>query len=664
MNLVIVESPTKARTIKSFLKNNYQVEASFGHVRDLPPNSIGIDIKNNFEQKYIILPKSKKIIAKLKKLLPKTNLVIMATDEDREGEAIAWHLKEVLKIDDAKIKRIVFHEITKQAIEQALKNPRVINEYFVNSYKARRVLDRIVGFKLSPFLWKKVARGLSAGRVQSPALRLICEREEEILNFNPQTYYKITGTFRRKNNETFKALIFKINAEKIKKPGILEKTFVEKIIKELKGKNACISKIVKKIKNINPLPSFKTSTLQQDAFRRLGFASKSTMFIAQKLYEGVEINGKPTSLITYHRTDSLNLSQDFLNQLFSFGRINFPTYMLNSPRLYKTRSKVAFEAHEAIRPINITITPETIKDKIDLKFYKLYDLIWRRSLASQMKPMQYEEINLEIQVISKPYEFIKIGTNLLFDGFTKIYPVLFKEEILPKNLTEKEILHIDEINFEEKQTKPPSRYNEARLIKTLEDYEIGRPSTYAGIISTLLERNYIEKTPDKKLKPTEIGSLVNKVLSEHFKEIVDYDFTAKMESKLDLIAQNKASWIAVMNEFYSWFAKELAEKTKSLTKDKILNNEKINEECPYCKVKLVTRFSKYGKFYGCPNYPNCKYILKNNATKKTIEKSDKLCPNCQVNLVARSSRFGKFFACPNYPECRFILNKKNFFGIS
>lgn len=658
MNLVIVESPTKARTIKYFLKNGYQIEASFGHIRDLPPDSIGIDIKNDFEQKYIILPKAKKIIAKLKKLLPKTNFVIMATDEDREGEAIAWHLKEVLKIDDTKIKRIVFHEITKRAIKHALENPRSINEHFVNSYRARRVLDRIVGYKLSPFLWKKIAQGLSAGRVQSPALRLICEREEEILNFKPQTYYKIAALLKRNNGEAFTALLLKINGKTIKKPGILEKTFAEKIVQDLKGKNAFINKIVKKLKNNYPLPPFKTSTLQQDAFRRLGFSPKSTMFLAQKLYEGVEINGKPTSLITYHRTDSLNLAQDFLGQVFSFGKINLPAYMANSPQFYKTKSKVAFEAHEAIRPINITLTPETIKNKVDPKLYQLYDLIWRRSLASQLKPMQYEEINLKIQTEKGQYEFLKIGTNILFDGFSKIYPIPFREEILPKGLAENEKLYIDNIAFEEKQTKPPTRYNEARLVKTLEDYEIGRPSTYASIISTLFERNYVEKTQDKKLKPTEMGMLVNKVLTEHFKEIVDYDFTAKLEDKLDLIAQDQANWLAVINEFYGWFGKTLTEKTKTLTKATILKSDKIDAECPHCKVKLVARFSKYGKFYSCPNYPNCKYILKNNKFKKPVEKSDNLCPHCQVNLVARFSRFGKFFACPNFPKCRYILNNK------
>lgn len=659
MQLVIVESPTKAKTIKSFLKNDYYISSSFGHIRDLPPNCLGIDIKNNFQQKYIILPKAKKFISQIKKLLPKSDYVIMATDEDREGEAIAWHLREVLKIDDAKIKRIVFHEITKQAIENALKNPRSINEHFVDSYKARRVLDRIVGYKLSPFLWKKVAQGLSAGRVQSPALRLICEREEEILNFKPQTYYKISGLFKRENNEVFEAILSKINNKKVKRPGILEKKSAEKIRNLLRGKGAFINRIIKTSKKTNPLPPFKTSTLQQDAFRRLGFSSKSTMFLAQKLYEGVEINGKSTSLITYHRTDSLNLSQDFLTQVVKYGRLNFPNHIADLPQIYKTKSKVAFEAHEAIRPIDINLTPESLKNKIDSKLYKLYDLIWRRTLASQMKPMIYEQITLEIKTEVEEYEFLRIGTILLFEGFSKIYPIPFKEELLAKDLTEKEKLIIKDIKIEEKQTKPPSRYNEAKLVKILEDYDIGRPSTYATIISTLFERNYIEKTQDKKLKPTQIGMIVNKVLTEHFQEIVDYHFTAKLEEKLDLVAQNKVAWLEVMNEFYDWFSKKLAEKTKTITKDKIINYEKINKLCPNCQVELVSRFSKYGKFYSCPNYPRCKYILKSTKTPKSIEKSKELCPSCQVNLVARFSRFGKFFACPNFPKCKYILKNQN-----
>lgn len=607
MKLVIVESPTKARTIKNILKNGFKIVASNGHIRDLPKKEFGIDIKNNFKQKYIILPKAKKFIKLLKQLLPESQKVILATDEDREGEAIAWHIKEALKLNEKKIARIVFHEITSKAILSALEAPRGINYHFVDSYKARRVLDRIVGYKLSPFLWRKIAKGLSAGRVQSPALRLICEREKEIKDFKPITYFNIYGIFETKTKKIIKALLVKINKKPIKKPGITDKIFAENLASQLKNKNGIVIKIKKTKRKISSPPPFKTSTLQQEAFKKLGFSSKKTMFIAQRLYEGIEIEGVSKSLITYHRTDSLNLSKEFLKNLFEFAKKNFKEQISSEPKLYKTKSKLAFEAHEAIRPIDIKVLPDSLKNKIEPQFYKLYDLIWRRTLASQMKDLLYEEILVEIEV-DKKYIFQTKANKIISEGFSKIYKVFLKEQELPK-IEEQDILKIKNIEIEQNQTKPPSRFNDAKLVKTLEKFGIGRPSTYATIISTLLDRGYVNRTKNKKLIPTELGMLVNEILTKHFKKIVDYNFTANLEEKLDLIAQNKINWTSVIRQFYFNFEKELKEKFEIVKKEDIFN-EKIDKLCPNCKVNLVARFSKYGKFYGCPNFPKCRYILK------------------------------------------------------
>lgn len=608
MNLVIVESPTKAKTISRFLKSNYLVRSSYGHVRDLPENYLGIDVNKNFKPKYIVLPKAKRIIAELKKLLSKSEKCILATDEDREGEAIAWHLTKALGLNEqnSNLERIVFHEITKEVIEEALKNPRKIDMNLVNAQQARRILDRLVGYKLSPFLWKKVAKGLSAGRVQSAALKMIVDREKEIENFVPQEYWLIEAKL--KNGGEFTSLLKKIDNEDIPKPGLKTKEDVDKILNDLKESEFVVFEIERKeIKKIPP-PPFITSTLQQEAFRKLNFSSKKTMLIAQELYEGIELGrNEATGLITYMRTDSTNIAKealfkakDAIVNLFS------KNYYCGFFREYKTKSRLAQEAHEAIRPTDPKRTPESVKKYLTKEQFQIYDLIWRRFLATQMKEAEFELINAKIiaraKKTKKQYLFNSIGQTLKFDGFLKIYPVYFEEKELPQ-LKENEKLELLELIPSQHFTKPPPRFNEASLVKNLEKYGIGRPSTYASIISTIQERNYVFKNKSKNFQPTEIGKTVNELLSKHFPDIVDLNFTSKMEENLDEIAQGKQDWILVVKEFYDPFYSKLIEKYKEV-KDKLV--EPTKEICNKCGSTMVIRISRFGKFLACLRFPECK----------------------------------------------------------
>jgi len=645
MNLVIVESPTKAKTIQKFLGSNYRVRSSYGHIRDLPEKELGVDIKNNFRPKYIIPLKSKRVVSFLKKEVEKTQETILATDEDREGEAIAWHLSEVLNLKNPK--RIVFHEITKQAIEKALKNPRNINMNLVNSQQARRILDRLVGYKLSPFLWKKITRGLSAGRVQSVALRLIVEREKEIEDFTPQEYWTIVALLSKTNNkkESFEALLVKKDGKTIPKLEIKSKKQADKIIKDLKGAEYKIEKIEKKEIKKNPPPPFTTSTLQQEAWQKLRFPAKKTMKIAQELYE--------RGFITYHRTDSLNLSSLALFCAKKFIEENYgKKYWAGYFRKYKTKAKTAQEAHEAIRPTYIDKIPEKIKiQKFDKDKFRLYDLIWRRFLASQMKEAVFNSISVEIN--AKNYGFKASGQTLNFDGFLKVYPISFQEKQLPP-LKEKETLNLIKLTPSQHFTQPPPRYTEASLIKVLEENGIGRPSTYAPIISTIQERNYVAKNNYKRFFPTEIGRVVNDLLVKHFPEIVDIKFTAKMEKELDEIAQEKKEWTTVCRNFYEPFEKHLLEKYKEVSKKDI--TEKLTEKkCPRCGSVLVERLGKFGRFYACSNFPKCQY------TESLEEKKLKIkCPKCKKGeIVEKRTKKGKsFYACDQFPECDFALWKK------
>lgn len=582
MKLVIVESPTKARTISQFLGKDYVIESSFGHIRDLPKKELGIDVENKFEPKYVIIPRAKKRIKELKESAQNADSIILATDEDREGEAIAFHLTHALNLKDPK--RIVFHEITKQAIENALKNSRDIDMNLVDAQQTRRILDRLVGYKLSPLLWKKVARGLSAGRVQSVAVRLIVERQQEIDKFKPEEYWSIEAKLQAQFPNEFTAKLIKKDSKTIPKLGIKTKSEAEKIIKDLENTEYKVIDVQKKETKKNPLPPFTTSTLQQEASHRLRFSAKKTMIIAQQLYE--------KGYITYHRTDSVNLSNEFLKQIKNFIE---PEYL--EIKKYKSK-KGAQEAHEAIRPTQIS---RKIEDK-------LYNLIRQRAIASQMKPAIIDSTSVDIQ--ANNYIFRTNGATIKFNGFLKIYPIKISENTLP-SLEKNELLKLIKLTHNQHFTKPPAPYSEATLVKILEEYGIGRPSTYAPTLSTIQERNYVYKRK-KHLYPAEIGIIVNNLLVEHFPEIVDIKFTARMEEDLDNIAQGKQEWILTIKEFYEPFAKNLEKKYQEIKK----LTEQTQEKCSKCGQPLVIRISRYGKFLGCSNYPKCKHIEPLKRAKK------------------------------------------------
>ena len=633
MNLVIVESPTKAKTISKFLGKGFSVQSSFGHVRDLPKSKLGVDIENNFEPQYIIPIKARKNLNALKKSAEKSDRIILATDEDREGEAIAWHLAQALSAKSPE--RIVFHEITKKAIDDALVHPRQIDINLVNAQQARRILDRLVGYKLSPFLWQKVARGLSAGRVQSVAVRLIAEREDEIEKFIKEEYWTIVASL----EGSFEAKLVKIGEKTLEKFDIKTREEAEKITEEIAKNSAVIQSVEIKKEKKNPPPPFITSTLQQTAGQRIGFSAKQTMMLAQRLYE--------SGLITYMRTDSLNLSEDALGEAQNFISETFGAkYLLASPRKFKTKSKGAQEAHEAIRPTSIKETPEALKAKIEEKEWRLYNLIWRRFCASQMPEAEIESTKADIA--SGEYLLRANGASLAFYGFLKVYPLQISENILPQ-LNEGQKLKIEKVSPQEHFTEPPPRYSEATLIKILEKYGIGRPSTYAPTISTIQERGYVERLEDKKLHPTETGKLVNKMLVENFPEIVDIGFTAKIEEEFDEIAEGKKEWMPIIKEFYDPFAKHLEEKYESVASQKI--EEKIDEKCPNCGKDLVIKRGRFGKFIACSGFPECKF------TKKLPEAALNMkCPKCnEGDVVRRRSKKGRyFFGCSRYPQCDFI----------
>lgn len=639
MPLLLVESPTKCKSLKKFLGKNYQIAATMGHIRDLPKGDLGIDIEKNFQPRYVVPTKARKTVNSLKKLCQKAELVILSVDEDREGEAIAYHLKEALKLDN--YQRIVFHEITKKAILNALKNPRKIDMNLVNSQVARRVLDRIVGYKLSPFLWKKVARGLSAGRVQSVAVRLIVEREREIEKFRPQEYWSIVALLDKKDKKDneFEAFLIEKNGKKIPKLGIKNKKETEQIVKDLKGAEFEIKDILKKEIKRNPLPPFTTSTLQQTAGKQLYFSSQKTMFLAQRLYE--------KGLISYHRTDSLNLSLEALSSAKKFIFKNFgKNYWPGFSRKYKTKSKGAQEAHEAIRPTNIEKTPKKVK--LESQQLRLYTLIWQRFLASQMNQAIFDAINIKIQ--ANNYLFQSNGQTLKFDGFLKVYRTKFEEAILPE-LRKKEILELIKLTPSQHFTKPPARYSEPSLIKVLEENGIGRPSTYAPTISTIQRRNYVQKNEQRKFQPTEIGIVVNDILTEHFPTIVNIKFTANMENNLDKIAQGKEEWSRVVKDFYSPFEKNLKKKEGELSKQRIAE-EKTDKICPKCGSPLIIKLGRFGKFYACTDFPKCRYTESLKDNKLNIK-----CPKCKKGEIVekRTKKAKIFYGCNTYPECDFAV---------
>ncbi|HDQ22918.1 MAG TPA: type I DNA topoisomerase [Candidatus Uhrbacteria bacterium] len=651
-SLVIVESPTKAKTITKFLGQDFQVESSFGHIRDLPEKKLGVDVANDFQPEYVIPQKAAKQVKKLQNLTKKTNQVILATDEDREGEAIAWHLAQALNLPAEKIQRIAFHEITKKALEQALSQPRKINMDLVNAQQARRILDRLVGYKLSPFLWKKVAKGLSAGRVQSVAVRLVCEREKEIQNFIKEEYWTIEAKLEKEKRD-FIAQLIKEKNKTIKKLGIKNEKQAQEILDNLKNAVYQVIAIEKKeIKKQPPTP-FTTSTLQQEAARKLGFSAKQTMMLAQRLYEGVELGKQgAVGLITYMRTDSLNLSNYSLDNIRDYINDKIgKDYLPDQAKIYKTKSKGAQEAHEAIRPTDINNEPEKIKNHLEPRQYKLYKLIWTRTLACQMQPAVMDQTKVDIK--ANDYIFRANGQIIKFDGFLKIYKTAVKENTLP-DLKEKDELNLIELKNIQHFTQPPARYSEASLIKALEEYGIGRPSTYAPTLSTIQDRNYVKKNEEKKLQPTEIGVLVNDLLVAHFPKIIDYNFTAQMEENLDKIAEGKKEWMPVIEDFYDPFIDNLKIKEKELTK-KELTEEKTDLVCEKCGSPLVIKMGRFGKFLACSNYPECKNTQPLFSTKEEIEAEEtkETCANCGGKLIIKTGRFGKFLACSNYPKCKF-----------
>lgn len=680
MNLVIVESPTKAKTISKFLGNDYRVESSFGHIRDLPKSKLGVDIERDFKPQYVIPTKARKRVNQLKKIAAAAKTVILATDEDREGEAIAWHLVQALDLENSKsetcppvgkvlnsklppkVERIVFHEITESAIEEALKNPRSINLDLVDAQQARRILDRLVGYNLSPFLWKKIVKGLSAGRVQSVALRLIVDREKEIREFKPEEYWSIVASLLKIKNQNEKiknieANLIKINGKPLEKFDIKTKEEADKIAADLKNCQFKITKIEKKETKKNPPTPFTTSTLQQNAAAKLGFSAKKTMFLAQRLYE----NG----LISYMRTDSLNLSRESVLACKEWlNKEMGADYAVSAPRFFKTKSRLVQEAHEAIRPTNVFNTPEKLK--LEKSEFKLYQLIWRRFVASQMPEARFDLTSVDVSAeprgtkrgTMRNYGLRANGNVLKFDGFLKIWPQKFEEKELPE-IKEGEELKLLEIKPDQHFTEPPPRYSEASLVKTLEEYGIGRPSTYAPIISVIQERNYVTK--DKgRFYPTEIGELVNKVLVEHFPEIVDINFTAKMEEEFDEIAEGKIKWQKVIGEFYYPFESHLKSKYEEVSKKELIKEEKTGELCNLCGKPMVIKFGCFGKFLACSGFPECK----NTKTIKTAIIDDKgeemKCPKCKEGLIIkRRTRKGRFFyGCSRYPDCDFASWKK------
>lgn len=642
-SLIIVESPTKARTIQKFLGSKYKVLSSFGHVRDLPKRELGVDVEKNFEPTYVIPVKAKKVIAELKKASKAADHTILATDQDREGESISWHLMEALKLENPK--RIVFHEITKTAIDHALKTPGRIDMNLVNAQQARRVLDRLVGYKLSPFLWKKVSKGLSAGRVQSVAVRLVAEKEEEIKKFVAQEYWQITALL-KKDAHQFETHLIKQHGKPIDKLEIKNKTDADKILADLENALYKIEKIEKKETRKNPLPPFTTSTMQQSAANKFGYSAKMTMSLAQKLYE--------EGHITYHRTDSLNLSQSSLEGAQKFIIQEFGKSYSSGFKVYKA-GKGAQEAHEAIRPTYPDKMPQELKDGLDGPRLKLYTLIWQRFLASQMVPATFDSTSIEVLALrpgseqAGDYTFGANGQMLTFDGFLKVYPMKFSENEMPP-LKEKEDLELVKIEPSEHFTEPPARYNEASLIKALEKHGIGRPSTYAPTLATIQERNYIAKNEQKRFYPTEMGIIVNEVLVKNFPQIVDIEFTAGMEKELDQIAEGKESWQKAIRDFYGPFAKNLKEKYESVQKEN--TDITTNKICPKCQKPMVEKLGRFGRFYACTGFPDCKHT---ESVVSIAEKIDVICPECSKgNMAAKKSKRGKlFYACDTYPVCSF-----------
>jgi len=645
-NLIIVESPAKARTISNFLGKDFKVVASKGHIRDLPKSAFGITVEDNkFTPKYVVSKEAKETVKELKKLAKEAETIYIATDEDREGEAIGYHVAKAIGKDPKTLPRIVFHEITKSAIKKALESPRAVDMNRVDAQQARRLLDRIVGYKLSPLLGSKVQRGLSAGRVQSAALKIVVDREKEIKAFKPVTYYTIEALFEKE----IEALIYSYKSKKLSKLDIKTKELANEIVDSSKAAPFSVKKIETTQKTAKTPPPFMTSTLQQAASSSLGFAPKRTMQIAQKLYEGVKTNSGITGVITYMRTDSLHIAKEAVDSAREFIKQNFgDEYLPKTPKNYVTKNKSAQEAHEAIRPTNIEFTPQIAKDYLEPSELKLYTLIYNRFIASQMSDAKYELQNIFFSN-SREVEFKAQGKKITFDGFYKVLKPEDKDKILPK-LQEGQSVSLDKIEAKEHQTEPPPRYSEASLIKELEKRGIGRPSTYAPTISILEARDYIN-IDKKRIIPTDIAFTVIELLEKHFSDIVDSNFTSKLEERLDLIAEGKEDWQKVLLEFYEPFMQKIEEGKKNI---KSLKSVKpTGRKCPECEDgELVIRKGRYGEFISCSNFPKCKYSENLDSQKEEPQTTDEICEKCGSPMVIKQSRRGKFLACSAYPKCK------------
>ncbi|EHZ4886048.1 type I DNA topoisomerase [Campylobacter lari] len=657
-NLIIVESPAKAKTIGNFLGKDYEVIASKGHIRDLPKTSFGIKIEDeNFKPEYRISNDHSSLVKELKEKAKKAKTIYLATDEDREGEAIAYHIAKAINKDENSLPRIVFHEITKSAIENALKNPRSLNVNSVNAQQTRRLLDRIVGYKLSPLLNQKIQKGLSAGRVQSATLKIIVDREREIKAFIPLKYFSIDMIFEK----DLQAELVEFQNQKIEKLSLTNEDRAKLIFEACKNASFKIKDIESKDRKIAPQAPFMTSTLQQSASNRLGFNPKKTMMIAQKLYEGVKTHQGIMGVITYMRTDSLNIAKEALEEVRKLIKNDFgKEYLPSKANIYTTKSKGAQEAHEAIRPTNLSFTPKLASEFLEKDEARLYTLIYNRFLASQMNPAISQTQNVYVK--SNEASFKISGRKILFDGHYKVYGDMDKDKILP-NLKLEDTLNIQNIELNSHFTEPPSRYSEAGLVKKLENLGIGRPSTYAPTISLLSAREYVH-IDKKQIIPNEIAFVVTEVLEQNFSDIVDSDFTSKMEDKLDIIAEGKMDWQEVLREFYFPFMRKIDEGKKNIKSQKTFT--KLDETCPDCGGELAIRKGRYGEFIACLNFPKCKYSRNLKQETQNEEKSEKKlntigvkCPSCQEGeIVERFSKRGKFYGCSAYPKCNYISKYK------
>jgi len=656
-SLVVVESPAKVKTISKFLGRDYTVKASMGHVRDLPSTGLAVDIENNFKPEYVIIDGKKKVVNEIKKAAENVEQILIATDPDREGEAISWHLAHVLKTNHVPVNRITFNEITKTAVQNAIKHQGQINQDLVDAQQARRVLDRLVGYQISPILGKTIKWGLSAGRVQSVAVRLICDREDEILAFVPEEYWTIAALLKGEKTSQFEAKLFEIDKKKAK---IENEEQAKAILKDLDGKQFIVDKIERKERKKNPVPPFITSKLQQEAARKLRLTVKNTMRIAQDLYEGVDLGDEgAVGLITYMRTDSTRVAKEAIDSVRDFIGQNYGSDYLPGNAVHYASKKGAQDAHEAIRPTSVERTPAIVKKYLSEDQYNLYDLVWKRFVASQMKPAIFDVTTVDIK--AGKYTFRANGSIIKFKGFISVYMEGIdedsdedKEAILPE-LTIGQLLKLLNLVPEQHFTQPPPRYTEATLVKILEEKGIGRPSTYATIISTIQDREYVKKEQGKFI-PTEMGRLVNNALMKSFPEIMDVEFTAKMETELDDIEDGKIKWVDVLKEFYGPFSKSLEnapEKIKAAKKDM---EEATEEICDQCGKNMVIKFGRYGKFLACSGFPECKNTKQlNGKESKPVEPepSDEICEKCGSPMVIRTSRYGsKFLSCSQYPKCK------------